>query len=324
MKRDLERIVERKGTKFLLRVETSSDHREYEKYEKLREEIWHFPQDNMPGTRNMMCENYFFDGSSLFIGVFVESEDGGFNTHDAGNLVGFSYGFVGVKDKKLGFRSLENLQFYSQYTGVKPGFQNLGLGISIKEFQREKLMDLFGINTVTCTYDPLTGINAYRNVHHFRMKVVKYRVDLYKDFGGSLNREDIPSDRFVVSWDLRAEPCEVELDLDSLLRTENMVVNVDYTEIMGRSGSLELEVIKSINLSLESDFLLVEIPLDYYRMLKETDIQEPKARNIPLDWRMQTRRVFQDLMERGYEIIDFVQAVKDNRKRNFYVMKRSC
>jgi len=74
------------------------------------------------------------------------------------------------------------------------------------EFQKKILMNILGVFSVICTFDPLTGINAYRNFHHFRMEVVNYHENCYTDFTGKLNRLDVPLDRFFVFWDLKKEP----------------------------------------------------------------------------------------------------------------------
>jgi len=319
--KELEKVHEIRGRKFLLKVETSNDHRDYMKYEELRNEIWGDPKDNLSGTRNMMCENFLHDGSSLFIGVYNEEKKGSFK-QDKEHLVGFSYGFVGIQDKEIAFREPDNLQFYSQYTCVKQSFQGLGLGILIKEFQREILMEIFGIYDVTCTYDPLTGINAYRNIHHFGMDVVEYREDYYGDFGRLLNREDVPSDRFFVCWDLKKGIQRPEYDLESLIDSGYLAVRAGTETVKGRKGLVELEVVKDLNLHLDNEFLLVEIPIDFNRMLKKTDVAESSVRNIPLEWRMNIRQVFKTLFKRKYKIIDFRLIKRDNRKRNFYILKR--
>jgi predicted GNAT superfamily acetyltransferase len=67
---------------------------------------------------------------------------------------------------------------------------------------------------------------------------------------------------------------------------------------------------------------LVEIPVDFYRILRETDVAEDKVRSIPLAWRMKTRQVFKTLFERKYKIIDFRLVKKDKSKRDFYILKR--
>ena len=317
----LEKVREIKGNKYLFRVESSNDHRDYLKYEELRDEVWREPNDNLSGSRNMMCENFLHEGSSLFIGVFKEAEEGRFE-QDKEHLIGFSYGFVGIKDKKIAYRKPDNLQFYSQYTCVRPDSEHLGLGVLIKEFQRETLIEVFGIYTVICTFDPLTGVNAYRNIHHFGMDVLDYRETFYGDFGGRLNRLDVPCDRFLVTWDLKNERDRPEYDLEALVKSGWMVVKADKKTVEGQSGPVELEVLEEINLNLDNEFLLVEIPVDFYTMLKETDVVDDRVRSIPLEWRMKTRQAFQTLFDRNFRIVDFKKMKKGNQVRDFYILKK--
>jgi predicted GNAT superfamily acetyltransferase len=319
---NLEKIVERKGKKFLLRVEDSADHLDYQKYEDLRTEIWRWPGDALPSSRNMMCQCIFHDGGSLFIGAFAESEGGGFPGTDGKHLVGFAYGFVGVKDTQIAFRSLDNLHFYSLYTCVKKESGQYGLGVLIKEFQREQLIDLFGIYTINCTYDPLTGVNAYRNIHHFGMEVVEYNVDIYGEFGGNLNRVDVPSDRFTLSWELRKDVERPDYDFESLLSKDRIATRIEYSIVTGKSGPIEMEIFRGADLELDHEVLLVEIPFDFYRMLMETDVADTKVRQIPIEWRAGIRELFQSLFERNYRVIDFKQAKIDGRSRDFYVLKK--
>ncbi|MBM3311183.1 MAG: hypothetical protein FJY80_06720, partial [Candidatus Aminicenantes bacterium] len=123
----LKKAVTLRGRRFFLRVETSADSSAYAKYDGLRQAIWGFADDHLAGARNMMCENYLHEGGSLFLSASTE----------AGELVGFAYGFVGVKDKALAFKSPDNLWFYAQYAGVLPAWQGCGLGQALKEFQGE-------------------------------------------------------------------------------------------------------------------------------------------------------------------------------------------
>ena len=317
----LEALHTIKGKKFLFAVETSSHKDDYQKYEDLREEIWKEPTDQMAGPRNMRCENYFDRGSSLFTGVFVEDEKGNFS-RDRGHLVGFSYGFVGVKDKDIGFRSQENLMFYSQYLGVKKEFQRFGLGVLIKGFQRDVVLGIFGVGTITCTFDPLVGVNAHRNIHHFAMEVVEYKEDFYKDFGGELNRIDVPCDRLYVSWDLEKSIQRPKCELEDLISPNHLALDTKIMEVKGRDGPVSLEIVTDIKPDLRQEFVLVEIPFDFYKMLKETDVLDEKVRAVPIEWRMRTREVFQKLFQREYRVIDFRMLRGDDRTRNFYVLKR--
>ena len=318
----MEKVVEKKGKKFLLKVEDSSDHNDYLKYEELRNEIWQWHEDSLASTRNMMCENFFYDGSSLYVAVFAEAGGGGFLRQDREHLVGFAYGFVGVRDKRIGFRSLDNLWLYSQYTGVKPGYERFGLGVLIKEFQKEALIDLFGVYTISCTYDPLTGVNAYRNIRYFGMEVIDYHADIYGAFGGRLNRVDVPSDRFAMLWDLRKDAVREGVDVQSLFDEEHVVTQVGHSGVEGANGLIELESLRRVELDKDHDALLLEIPFDFYRMLRETDVEDEGVRAIPLDWRMGAREAFQSYMKKGYRVVDFRQLDLETRKRNFYVLTR--
>lgn len=316
-----EKIITLKGKNFLLRVETSAEAADYEKYETMRNEIWGFPEDYLPGPRNLMCENFLHDGSALFIAAFGESPDGRLSP-DPAQFVGFSYGFVGLKNKNGGFGDPDNLQFYSQYTGVKEAVREYGLGVALKEFQRESVLGLFGIDTITCTYDPLTGVNAWRNVHHFRMDVLEYRVSTYGEYGGLLNRLDVPSDRFFMSWDLRRSPGRGADAHAYEITSDRLIVGAEETETNIGSGRWAYERVLPARLGIEGDPLFVRIPRDFYSMLRETDVETSAVRQIPIDWRMETRRAFQTFFERGYRVVDFF-TTRDDHRRNFYVLRKS-
>ena len=318
--KELDKIIQVKGKRFLLKVDKSSNAHDYRKYEKLRYCIWGEPADTLPGERNMACENFFHEGSALFIALYAEDAQGQF-VEDEDHFIGFSYGFVGVEDKDLAFKDLDNLLFYSQYVGVREDFQEYSLGIKIKEFQKECLMEIFGVFKVTCTYDPLTGVNAYRNIHHFGMEVKEYRESHYSLFGGYLNRTDVPCDRFSLLWDLRREVPRPDYDLEHLLAAKNLALSSGRIEVEGRNGRAALEVVKDINPDLDQEFLLVEIPYDFYRMLRETDVTQAEVRDIPLIWRVKSREVFQTLFKRGYKIIDFRGIEREGWKRDFYILK---
>ncbi|MGD8539850.1 MAG: hypothetical protein PVI66_14130 [Candidatus Aminicenantes bacterium] len=319
--KNLEITHEIGGKRFLLQVETSHDTADYIKYEEIRNEIWNEPMDHFACVRNMAAENYFNEGSSLFIAAYVEDESGGF-TRDYRHMTGFSYGFVGIKDKKAGYKDLKNLAFYSQYTGVKEEYQNIGLGVSIKEYQKAVLKEVFGVFTVFCTFDPLTGINAYRNIHHFRMDVVEYREDCYADFTGKLNRLDVPADRFFVSWDLARGSQKPQYDINELFKSGKSVIRTEVQKACGKTGPISLDVVTGVNLSLENELLLVEIPYDFYSMLQKTDVSDTRIREIPVVWRYKTREAFQALFRRGYSILDFRYVQADGRKRDFYVLSK--
>jgi predicted GNAT superfamily acetyltransferase len=318
---DLSEVHSVKGKRFLLKVETSHNHPDYLKYEDLRFEIWEEPNDKMPGPRNMVCENYFNDGSALFIAVYAADEKGEFKEDDE-SFIGFSYGFVGVENKATGFRDPNNLIYYSQYTGVREEVQEYGLGILIKAFQKKAILEIFGINTISCTFDPLTGVNAYRNIHHFGMHVVGYKAAHYGGFGGRLNRMDVPCDRLYLHWYLKQDIQRQEFDWEALLDAGYLVLSSEIREIQGKGGPVPVEIAKNLRTDLHGEFLLIEIPYDFYSMLRETDVPGGETRNIPIDWRLKSREAFQSLLERGYNVVDFQPIQYKDRTRDFYLLQK--
>ena len=314
----LERTLTVRDRRFLLRVETSADASDYRKYEDLRQEIWAFAEDHLSSTRNMMCENVFFDGGSLFLGAFAEADGGGF-VADAAHLVGFAYGFAGVRDKEIGYRDPRNLRFYAQFAGVRRAFQSYGLGLRLKEFQRDIVRGLYGLGAIVCTYDPLTGVNANRNVHHFGMDILDYLVATYGAYGGLLNRTDVPPDRFFMSWDLERAGEPPGRGLVPAQAAPD-VIRAGWRRVAGRGGPIDLEVVEEVDAGAEADILRVRIPRDFYRMLQETDVEDPEVRRIPVEWRLATRRVFRSLLARGYRAVDFLKAGPDGA--NHYVFAR--
>jgi predicted GNAT superfamily acetyltransferase len=309
----------RKGKRFLFRVESSQDLSDFIKYENLRFEIWGDPLDSLAGVRNLGVENYFHDGSNCLIGVYVADAEGQF-LEDESHLVGFAYGYVGVRDKDLGFRDIANIVFYSQYVGVKKDYQSYGLGALIKEFQKKVVLGLYGLSAITCTYDPLVGVNAYRNIHLFRMGVVEYCVSRYEGFEGNLNRADVPSDRLSILWNLKEKGAPPEYDLKKLIDSHHLVVHSELGEVRGKSGPLWIELVRPADLDLDQDILLIEVPFDFYTILQETDVPDESVRTIPRDWRMETRKAFLELFKRGYRVLDFNYAQSEERTRDFYIM----
>jgi predicted GNAT superfamily acetyltransferase len=302
--REMERIVAAGGRSFLLRVETSARAQDYRMYEDLRNEVWGFPEDHMSGTRNMMCENFLHEGGSLFIGAFARDDRSAFPA-DGAHLAGFCYGFTGVRDKEIGFRDPANLRFYSQFAAVRKGFQGLGLGVRLKEFQGETVRDLLGVGTIICTYDPLTAVNARRNVRHFGMEVLEYRVATYGEYGGRLNRLDVPTDRFLMSWDLSRWAPGGPRAAESVPAAAGQAIRTAVRKVKGRTAEGELEVVEAVEPDRSEGTVIVRIPADFYHMLRETDVEDPEVRRIPLDWRSATRRAFTTLFAAGYGVVDF-------------------
>ncbi len=267
-----------------------------------------------------MCENFLHDGGSLFIGVYALGAAGE-ALADERRFVAFSYGFVGVKDKEIAFKKIENLRFYSQYTGIRDEFRGFGLGAAIKEFQRDKVRDLFGIDTITCTYDPLTGVNAWRNVHHFGMRVEDYRVSTYGEYGGLLNRLDVPSDRFFMAWDLSRPAVPGESPWASAFTGDLAVVRCREEIVAGRSGPVELEILAGVELEPKAEIISSGSPGISMPCCGRPMSAVPMSARSPSAGG-QGRGGCSWLFFRGYAVADFF-STPVRRPENYYVLRRT-
>jgi predicted GNAT superfamily acetyltransferase len=163
-------------------------------------------------------------------------------------------------------------------------------------------------------------VNAYRNIHYFGMNIIEYEESLYSDFIGHLNREDVPCDRFLTSWNLLEDTQRSKFDVNELLESGCSVIESRAIKIQGRTGPVLMDSVKKLDLKKNSEQLLVEIPYDFYRILEETHVEERTVKRIPIEWRLATRKAFQVLFKRGYRVKDFYTVVRADRKRSFYVL----
>ena len=145
-----------------------------------------------------------------------------------GALVGFCYGFAGVRGGRL--------LFYSHMAGVRAEFRGHGVGFRLKQAQREAAL-AGGFEWMVWTYDPLQGGNAYLNLHKLGAEARRYHVNYYGAMQDDLNR-GTESDRLEVDWWLRSPRVEALMrgavppsPRDELLRID---VPADITELRRR------------------------------------------------------------------------------------------
>lgn len=120
----------------------------------------------------------------------------------SGGLIGGSVGFLG--------RDLDGVYLHSHVTAVLPDAQNRGVGRTLKLHQREWCLER-GVDEVRWTFDPLVRRNAVLNLNRLGAVVTGYAADFYGVMDDALNAGD-PSDRFLVTWELRSERVRDALD----------------------------------------------------------------------------------------------------------------
>jgi predicted GNAT superfamily acetyltransferase len=110
---------------------------------------------------------------------------------DGDRLVGSVYGFATHQPHVL----------HSHYLAVDPDYRRTGLGVALKQEQRNWCL-ANGRTAMRWTFDPLQLGNAHLNLRSLGAVGAQYHANFYGPMGGI--NGGLPSDRLVVEWDLVA------------------------------------------------------------------------------------------------------------------------
>jgi predicted GNAT superfamily acetyltransferase len=220
---------------------------------------------------------------AILIGAFDE----------ANRMVGFVYSIVGVKDGKP-------IQ-WSHMAGVLPEYRGRGLGSELKLAQRERAIAA-GFDLIEWTFDPLQATNAHLNFVKLGVVCDEYAVNIYGDSSSTLHR-GTPTDRFVVQWKIREPHVERRISRDSAIR----VRAVDAAAAPTVNAS-------AVDLWLDAPRVWVEIPVGFTALQQEN----PES---ALQWRLETRQIFQTYFARGYRAVDF--ELLNDKARGRYLLART-
>jgi predicted GNAT superfamily acetyltransferase len=111
---------------------------------------------------------------------------------DGDEMVGLLFGMTGWD----GTRPLH----WSDMLAVLPSHRGRGVGLALKRFQRERLLEN-GVTRVNWTFDPLEARNAHLNFARLGVTSHEYIRDCYGISDSPLH-QGIGTDRLVVTWDL--------------------------------------------------------------------------------------------------------------------------
>ena len=235
---------------------------------------------------------------------------------DGDQMVGFVVGFLGTDDGSPNRPAMARLKFNSHAMGVHPDYQNAGIGYRLKLMQRDYANDN-GVRLVTWTYDPLQSRNAYLNIRRLGAVCNHYIREYYGEMRDEINL-NFPSDRFHVEWWVTSDRVAQRLETaPSRLRLSEVI---DAGAKYGNSTELNEEgllVPIDIELVLDGSNLLVEIP-------PNLDSLRKKNQDLSLDWRLHTRRLFEQVFAEHYYVTDFIFQKDEAGPRSFYVLSTSA
>jgi predicted GNAT superfamily acetyltransferase len=220
---------------------------------------------------------------------------GAFDAQD--RMAGFVYSFPGFKAGRI--------SQWSHMLGVLEEHRGSGLGRRLKLEQRLRAMQM-GLDLIEWTYDPLQALNASLNFRRLGVLVREYEENIYGDSSSALHR-GTPTDRFVAEWWIRTPRVERRIAGEASRDAERDVPSVTRT----RSG--RWLACDGFDLSLDAPRLIVEIPTGFGEMMAA-------SRDLALEWRYATRRIFTTYFARGYEATEFV--LEGERGRGRYLLER--
>jgi predicted GNAT superfamily acetyltransferase len=245
--------------------------------ERLQIDVWGMTEREVLPLHQMLAAAR---NGGLILGAFV-----------AGELVGFCYGFPGVRN---GDRI-----FCSHMTGVLPASQAQYVGYQLKRAQREWAI-AHGYRRMVWTYDPLQSVNAYFNLHKLGAEARRYYIDYYGEMDDEINR-GLPSDRIEVDWWLEAP--QVVDRLEGRWISPRLADAAPVLEAEGPSPGVVVDP--------TGPLVRIQIP----RAIRSLRQKDPEA---ALAWRLATREALQRCFQRGYVAVDFV--VSDDR--GFYILEK--
>lgn len=248
---------------------------EYEACAELQLEVWGFdPIEVVPAGHLVAMHHY----AGTCIGAFDSDGDS-----EGGRMVGFVCGFGGWESGRA--------FHHSHMLAVLPEYRGRQIGENLKWAQRDRVLAR-GIDLINWTFDPLQAPNANLNVNRLGCVAYRYKVNLYGVSKSPLHG-GIPTDRFEAEWNLKSERVlnaragrpEIWPSWESLPRANTTRVTDE--------GLLACD--PALDLDIDVDAFLVEVPK------RITDIMAKDAA-LALDWRHQTRQLFQAYFDNGYRV----------------------
>jgi predicted GNAT superfamily acetyltransferase len=240
----------------------------------LEQEIWGYTDLNDIVTVPVFIITMKRGG--ILLGAFDERQ----------RMVGFAYSIVGIKHGKP--------TQWSHMLGVVPEYRRSGLGRALKLAQRERAVAA-GFELMEWTFDPLQALNAHLNFTKLGVVCDEYARNVYGESTSALHR-GTPTDRFVVEWHLRSAHVERRIGASETIVRAQEASDAPVVNQTVDAGAWTR--MTSADLAIEGPRVWVEIPPAF------TEMQQ-QAPELALEWRHQTRTVFETYFDRGYRAVDF-------------------
>ena len=261
--------------------------KEYLEAEEVQRTVWHFPDREIVALNELV----------------VLQKNGGhvFGAFDRGKMVAFCFGSPAYVDGKA--------YHYSRMLGVMPGYQDSGIGYTMKLKQRDYVLEQ-GLDLITWTFDPLQSRNAYLNVEKLGCVISEYIVNLYPESNSQFNA-GMESDRFTPEWWVASQ--RVKERIAGRRPTHDLRAYASALETRATKGGWREPV--DVRSKRRDKLVSVEIP-DDLDALKKADLR------LAQRWREATRDAFLAYFKKGYIVHGFAGVPEVGRRRSYYLLEK--
>lgn len=203
---------------------------------------------------------------------------------ESGRMVGFVFGLTGVRNGEP--------VHWSDMLAVIHQLRGQGIGERLKQYQRDKVSAL-GVKSMLWTFDPLQAGNAHFNINHLKAMPVEYVPDMYGSNTGSTLHGTLPTDRFIVRWNLGEAPRGSRLPIKA--------DTVPCANPIGDDGLPTTALLPAI--SPHAGPIDVQIPAEF----SVTEL----GRLVATRWRLVVREIMTAWMTAGYRVTAFTRPTGD-------------
>jgi len=260
---------------------------EYLDAENVQRVVWHFPDREIIPLNELV----------------VMQKNGGhvFGAFENGTMTAFCFGVPAYKEGTT--------YHYSRMLGVMPGFQDSGIGYTMKLKQRDYVLKQ-GLDLIVWTFDPLQSRNAYLNIEKLGCVIREYAVNIYPGSASQFNA-GLESDRFSPEWWIASRRVKDRIGGKRTpydLKAYPAALETRVTDAGWREPA-------EVRTRRRDRRVSVEIP-DDIDALKKGDLA------LAQRWREASREAFVAFLKKGYVIHGFASIPEIGRRRSFYLLEK--
>jgi predicted GNAT superfamily acetyltransferase len=265
---------------------------DYKSCVEIQREVWRFEDIDIYPIGMLIAAN---NCGGIALGAY----------NSIGEMIGFVYSILAMENGVLAQHSL--------LLAVRQAYRNFNVAYKLKIAQRKECLKR-KIRTITWAFDPMQPLNAYFALGKLGATAHAYVEDFCGESTSVLHR-GLPTDRFLVHWDVEADAVERRIESGSprhdLRKELKQHKAINHLE----DAAPGMAVSSPLKLNSTDDRLLFEIPYN---------LPEIKNRNLgtALEWQGKLRQACRNYFGKGYEVTDFWVAEEDGHLRAFYFLEK--